>query len=133
MVTPYRHEPFTDFTVEENRAAFQAALNQVEAELGQHHDLLVGGERIKTDETIVSINPANKEQVIGTVSKANRDIAEKAITPPTKRLNSGASGTRKPGPASCSVPRPSSAAGGTNLLRTSSKKRANRGKKPTPM
>ncbi len=79
MVTPYRHELFTDFTVEENRAAFQAALNQVEAELGQHHDLLVGGERIKTDETIVSINPANKEQVIGTVSKANRDIAEKAI------------------------------------------------------
>ncbi len=79
MVTPYRHEPFTDFTVEENRAAFQAALKQVEAELGQHHDLLVGGERIKTDETIVSINPANKEQVVGTVSKANRDIAEKAI------------------------------------------------------
>ncbi|MFC2948031.1 L-glutamate gamma-semialdehyde dehydrogenase [Virgibacillus sediminis] len=79
MITPYNHEPFTDFTVEKNKKAMEAALMQVESELGNNHDLLVGGERISTEEKIVSINPANKEEVVGTVSKANQEIAEKAI------------------------------------------------------
>lgn len=79
MVSTYRHEPFTDFTVEENRQAFRKAIQDVEARLGSHHDLLVGGERIETEQRIVSINPANKEEVIGTVSKATKEIAEKAI------------------------------------------------------
>lgn len=79
MTYPFRHEPFTDFTVKENRDAFQAALDQVEKELGKHYDLLVGGERLSTGEKIASINPADKGQVIGTVSKANRDIADQAI------------------------------------------------------
>ncbi len=32
-----------------------------------------------TDEKIVSYNPADKQEVIGRVSKANRDLAEKAM------------------------------------------------------
>ncbi|UOR11458.1 L-glutamate gamma-semialdehyde dehydrogenase [Halobacillus amylolyticus] len=79
MVTAYKHEPFTDFTVEENKKAFEEALKQVKEELGQKHDLLVNGERIRTDEQIVSTNPANTKQVVGSVSKANKDIAEKAV------------------------------------------------------
>ncbi|MRG87464.1 L-glutamate gamma-semialdehyde dehydrogenase [Salinibacillus xinjiangensis] len=79
MLKPYTHEPFTDFTVEENRKAIEDAIQKVENELGQNHDLLVGGERISTDDKIVSVNPSNKEEVIGTVSKANKEIAEKAI------------------------------------------------------
>ncbi|MEC5423195.1 L-glutamate gamma-semialdehyde dehydrogenase [Virgibacillus sp. C22-A2] len=79
MITPYTHEPFTDFSVEENKKAMEAALKQVESKLGKHHDLLVGGERISTKEKIVSVNPANKEEVVGTVSKATQEIAEKAI------------------------------------------------------
>lgn len=79
MVAVYRHEPFTDFTVAENCNAFKAALRQVESELGRHHDLLVGGERISTEQKITSVNPANKEEVIGTVSKTNQEIAKKAI------------------------------------------------------
>src|SRR5690625_1088627 len=79
MTHPYSHEPFTDFSMKENREAFEKALKQVEQELGGHYDLLVGGERIATEEKIVSINPANKKEVVGTVSKANQEIAEKAI------------------------------------------------------
>lgn len=86
MVVPYKHEPFTDFTVDENRKAFEAALKKVEGELGKDHDLLVDGERISTDDKIVSINPANKEEVVGRVSKANQDIAEKAIQAADKAL-----------------------------------------------
>ncbi|MFZ3591177.1 L-glutamate gamma-semialdehyde dehydrogenase [Bacillus sp. DJP31] len=79
MVVPYKHEPFTDFTVEENKKAYEAALATVESYLGKDYDLIIGGERISTDDKIVSVNPANKAEVVGRVSKANRDLAEQAM------------------------------------------------------
>ncbi|MFS0637822.1 L-glutamate gamma-semialdehyde dehydrogenase [Mesobacillus foraminis] len=79
MVQPYKHEPFTNFKDEENRKAYLAGLEAVEQYLGQDYDLLVGGERIATEDKIISCNPANKEEVVGRVSKANREIAEKAM------------------------------------------------------
>ncbi|MGE6257579.1 L-glutamate gamma-semialdehyde dehydrogenase [Heyndrickxia sporothermodurans] len=77
---PYKHEPFTDFSKEENQKAFQEGLKLVESYLGQDYPLVIGGEKVTTDEKIVSINPANKEEIVGRVSKANRDLAEKAMT-----------------------------------------------------
>ncbi|TCP29992.1 delta-1-pyrroline-5-carboxylate dehydrogenase [Scopulibacillus darangshiensis] len=79
MVTEYRHEPFTDFTIESNRQAFEAALEKVEKELGRHYDLVINGETVSTDNVITSKNPSNHEEVVGTVSKANQELAEKAI------------------------------------------------------
>ncbi|MCA0970626.1 L-glutamate gamma-semialdehyde dehydrogenase [Halobacillus litoralis] len=78
MVVPYKHEPFTDFSVEENKKAMEEALKQVEADLGKDYPLIIGGERIMTDDKIEVVNPANKKEVIGRVSKANQDLAEKA-------------------------------------------------------
>ncbi|WP_370223999.1 aldehyde dehydrogenase family protein, partial [Cytobacillus sp.] len=79
MVQPYKHEPFTNFKEEENRDAYLKGLQTVESYLGQDYDLLIGGERISTEDKIVSINPSNKEEVVGRVSKANRELAEKAM------------------------------------------------------
>ncbi|MED2939044.1 aldehyde dehydrogenase family protein, partial [Cytobacillus horneckiae] len=79
MVQPYKHEPFTDFSIEENKNAYLKELETVKGYLGQDYDLLIGGERISTEEKIVSVNPANKEEVIGRVSKATRDHAEQAM------------------------------------------------------
>ncbi|WP_053361458.1 L-glutamate gamma-semialdehyde dehydrogenase [Bacillus sp. FJAT-27251] len=79
MVQPYKHEPFTDFSVEEHRNEYLEGLKTVEGYLGKDYDLLIGGERITTEEKIVSYNPANKEEVIGRVSKASKDLAEKAM------------------------------------------------------
>jgi 1-pyrroline-5-carboxylate dehydrogenase len=79
MTTPYRHEPFTDYSIQSNREALEAALEKVTGELGKDYSLVIGGERFETEEKIVSINPANKEEVVGRVSKATRDHAEKAI------------------------------------------------------
>ncbi|WHY86752.1 L-glutamate gamma-semialdehyde dehydrogenase [Neobacillus novalis] len=79
MVQPYKHEPFTDFSIEENRQAYLKALETVEGYLGQDYDLVIGGEKITTEDKIVSYNPANTAQVIGRVSKANKDLAEKAM------------------------------------------------------
>ncbi|SDZ12848.1 1-pyrroline-5-carboxylate dehydrogenase [Evansella caseinilytica] len=79
MVVPYKHEPFTDFTLEENRKAFEEALALVKAELGKEYPLIIGGEKIMTEDKIVSENPADKSEVIGYVSKADQELAEKAM------------------------------------------------------
>src|SRR5690625_1149624 len=79
MVVAYRHEPFTDFSIEENREAMKAAIKKVEADLGKEYPLIINGERITTEEKIISVNPANKDEVIGIVSKANKELAEKAM------------------------------------------------------
>ncbi|MBM4760948.1 L-glutamate gamma-semialdehyde dehydrogenase [Bacillus sp. B15-48] len=78
MVLPFKHEPFTDFTVKENREAFKEALHKVKTELGKDYPLVINGEKMYTKDKLVSVNPANKEQVIGNVSKATKqhvDIA----------------------------------------------------------
>ncbi|GEL76696.1 L-glutamate gamma-semialdehyde dehydrogenase [Tenuibacillus multivorans] len=79
MVQPYRHEPFTDFSVEENKKEMEEALSQVKQELGQEYPLIIGGERIYTDSKIESANPAKKDEVVGYVSKADKELAEKAM------------------------------------------------------
>lgn len=87
MVLPYKHEPFTNFSDEANKKAFEEGLETVKSYLGQDYDLVVGGERISTDEKIISTNPANKEEVIGRVSKANKEIAEKAMKAADEAFN----------------------------------------------
>lgn len=79
MVVAYKHEPFTDFSVAENRRLMEEAIKKVEAELGGDYPLIIDGERVTTEEKIVSVNPANKAEVIGNVSKANKELAERAM------------------------------------------------------
>ncbi|MEH7345728.1 L-glutamate gamma-semialdehyde dehydrogenase [Bacillus sp. JJ1532] len=76
---PYKHEPFTDFSIEENKQAYLEAIKLVEGYLGQDYPLVIGNEKMTTDNKIVSYNPANKQEVIGSVSKASKDLAEKAM------------------------------------------------------
>ncbi|GAK05898.1 LOW QUALITY PROTEIN: delta-1-pyrroline-5-carboxylate dehydrogenase [Geomicrobium sp. JCM 19037] len=79
MVVPYTHEPFTNFQDEENKAAIEEAIRYVKGELGKEYPLIIGGERITTNEKITSINPADHSEIIGTVSKASKDLAEQAM------------------------------------------------------
>ncbi|RAL24372.1 L-glutamate gamma-semialdehyde dehydrogenase [Thermoflavimicrobium daqui] len=75
----FKNEPFTNFGKEENRQAFQAALNKVRAELGKEYDIIIGGEHIKTQQKVKSINPSNLDEVIGIVNEADIDLTEKAM------------------------------------------------------
>lgn len=79
MVVPYKHEPFTDFLVDENKRAFEDGLKIVQSYLNQDYSLIIGRNRVATKDKIISINPANKEEVIGTVSKATKAHAEEAM------------------------------------------------------
>lgn len=76
---PFRNEPFTDFSVKENRKAFEAALDKVRSELGKEYDLIIGGKHIKTEQKVNSINPSHTKEVIGIVSEADEKFAEQAM------------------------------------------------------
>ncbi|RKQ30508.1 L-glutamate gamma-semialdehyde dehydrogenase [Oceanobacillus halophilus] len=79
MVVPFKHEPFTDFTNENNRKEFEAALKKVKAELGKEYPLVINGEKIYTEDKLVSVNPGKKDQVVGKVSKATKEHIDKAF------------------------------------------------------
>ncbi|KAB7705335.1 L-glutamate gamma-semialdehyde dehydrogenase [Bacillus aerolatus] len=76
---PYKHEPFTDFSKAENKQAYEEALQLVEGYLGQDYPLIIGGEKVTTENKIVSYNPAYKKEMIGRVSKADQKLAEQAM------------------------------------------------------
>jgi 1-pyrroline-5-carboxylate dehydrogenase len=55
------------------------ALAKVKSELGREYPLVIGGERIKTDGTLDSINPANRTEVVGRFQKATKELATRAV------------------------------------------------------
>ncbi|OLN22101.1 1-pyrroline-5-carboxylate dehydrogenase [Domibacillus antri] len=79
MVVEYKHEPFTDFTIEKNKSEFKEALAYVNTQLGKEYPLVIGGEKIISHSKAASTNPAKKEELIGTVSLADQALAEKAM------------------------------------------------------
>lgn len=79
MVLPYTREPLTDFSKKENQEAFLEGLKVVESYLGESYDLTIGGKKVTTEQKIVSTNPANKDEMIGYVSKADKALAEEAM------------------------------------------------------
>jgi RHH-type proline utilization regulon transcriptional repressor/proline dehydrogenase/delta 1-pyrroline-5-carboxylate dehydrogenase len=75
---PFRNQPHADFSREENRAAYAAALSTVRADFGRHYPLRIGGRDIETARTLASVNPAAPNEVVGTVAYGGRAEAEAA-------------------------------------------------------
>lgn len=85
----FRNEALCDFKNNaQHRQRMTEAIEQVRGELGHEYDLVIGGERIRTDQKLISYNPAQKEQVVGTFSKASRELAEQAIRQADKSFRS---------------------------------------------
>ena len=78
-IKPFKNEPLTDFSKPANRKAMEKALVKVKAMLGKEYPLVIGGEEIHTDDKLKSINPSHPNEVVGLFSKANSDLAKKAI------------------------------------------------------
>lgn len=57
----------------------RAAIELVKTQLGKEYPLVIGGERIKTDDTLASINPANRTEVVGRFHKATKELASRAV------------------------------------------------------
>src|SRR5213080_2993336 len=77
--TPFKNQPFIDFSKEENRKAQIEALEQVTSELGRKYPLIIGGEKIMNEDTFTSVNPSQPDQVIGYFSRATVEQANAAV------------------------------------------------------
>jgi 1-pyrroline-5-carboxylate dehydrogenase len=75
----FANEPFVDFKSPENERAMHAALEKVGLQLGREYSLIIGGERVKTEGKIRSLNPARPAQVVGIHQKAGAEHAEIAM------------------------------------------------------
>ena len=75
----YMPTALTDFTRDENRTAFEKALEKVRAQLGGEYSIVIGGERLSGNGWITSTNPARPSQVIGRFASGTREQAVRAI------------------------------------------------------
>ncbi len=79
MFMPFSPEPYVDFNQAGPRDKMLAALKQVGGALGKTYPLWVNGEAITSGDTFDSVSPADPSRVVGTMVKANADIADKAV------------------------------------------------------
>lgn len=73
------NEPPLDFSKEEVRKEFQAAVDSVAEEFGRDYFVVINGKRVETRGQLVSRNPSRKNQIVGTVGAASPDDAQDAI------------------------------------------------------
>jgi 1-pyrroline-5-carboxylate dehydrogenase len=85
---PFVNEPLTDFNKEENARKMRSAIEKVRGQLGREYDLVIGGKRVKTQDKIKSINPAEPSQVVGLHQKAGKEHVEPAITAALRAFDS---------------------------------------------
>ncbi len=77
--TGFYNEPLLDFNLKQNREKMIATIQKLKTEKPKVFPVVINGERIKTNNTIVSINPAFPSEVIGEVSVATVAEAESAV------------------------------------------------------
>ncbi len=75
----FKNEPFSNFADPATKAKMAEAVALVKNELSQDYPLVINGERVFTEQKITSVNPGNLDQVVGTVGKADRTLAAKAL------------------------------------------------------
>ena len=73
---PFVNEPLTDFSHDDAARKMRAAIAKVRSQLGREYDLIIGGQRIKTQEKIQSLNPSKPSQIVGVHQKAGKEHVE---------------------------------------------------------
>jgi RHH-type proline utilization regulon transcriptional repressor/proline dehydrogenase/delta 1-pyrroline-5-carboxylate dehydrogenase len=76
----FQNEPATDFAVEANRQAMQAALDAVRAQLGAHRPLVIAGESVDTPARLESRDPSQWDRLVGTTAMATAEHVDRAVT-----------------------------------------------------
>ncbi len=72
-------ETLRDYNLKENIKSYQEGLKTVEGFLGQTYPLIINGERVKTNTKIDSVNPANYDEIIGSMYQASKKEVDYAM------------------------------------------------------
>ncbi|GMQ98550.1 MAG: L-glutamate gamma-semialdehyde dehydrogenase [Acidimicrobiia bacterium] len=88
MLSPYRSEPYSDFSDAVISRKYRVALEGVERRLGERALLVIGGEHTDTSHSMESINPAEPDQIVGTTAMASGEHVDKALDAAWKAFGS---------------------------------------------
>ncbi|MEP7235744.1 MAG: L-glutamate gamma-semialdehyde dehydrogenase [Ignavibacteriota bacterium] len=80
----FRNETVKDFSNPKDLAAMETALKQARASLGKEYPLLIGSERLKTTDFILSRNPAHPNEIIGRFAKGTVGLAQRSLDTASK-------------------------------------------------
>ena len=75
----FQNYPAVDFTIEAERNAYPAAIAKVRADMGGKVPIFINGQEVETDDMLDSYNPANPDEIIGSVCQAGVVEVDKAI------------------------------------------------------
>jgi RHH-type transcriptional regulator, proline utilization regulon repressor / proline dehydrogenase / delta 1-pyrroline-5-carboxylate dehydrogenase len=75
----YRNSPLVNFVYKDSQEKMQGALHEVRKRFGEKYPLVIGGEKIWTDQLTPSVNPSAPDEVVGYGSEAGISEAERAV------------------------------------------------------
>jgi RHH-type proline utilization regulon transcriptional repressor/proline dehydrogenase/delta 1-pyrroline-5-carboxylate dehydrogenase len=75
----YRNSPLVNFAYKDSQEKMQGALREVRKRFGEKYPLVIGGEKVWTDQLTPSVNPSAPDQVVGYGSEAGIPEAERAV------------------------------------------------------
>ena len=78
-LAPFVNEPYTDFQQPKNAELMRAALAKVRGEFGNEYDLLIAGDRRKSESKLQSVNPSRPSEIVGIHQKGSEEDARDAV------------------------------------------------------
>jgi 1-pyrroline-5-carboxylate dehydrogenase len=75
----FKNEKYTDFSKADARRKQILAIENLEANLGKEYPIIIGGEKIYTENKLKSINPSNPSQIVGVFQKGTTNDAQRAL------------------------------------------------------
>src|SRR5207247_8344363 len=75
----YRISPLVNFDYKDSQDKMQSALREVRKRFGEKYPLVIGGEKVWTDELTPSVNPSAPDEIVGYGSEAGIREAERAV------------------------------------------------------
>jgi RHH-type proline utilization regulon transcriptional repressor/proline dehydrogenase/delta 1-pyrroline-5-carboxylate dehydrogenase len=75
----FKNAPLVSFIYKDSQDKMQSALREVRKRFGEKYPLVIGGEKIWTDELTPSVNPSAPDEIVGYGSEAGIPEAERAV------------------------------------------------------
>lgn len=79
QLAPFANEPYTDFTKPDKAGPTRAALAKVRSQFGKEFDLLIAGDRRRSESKLESLNPSRPSEIVGIHQKGSEQDARDAI------------------------------------------------------
>jgi RHH-type proline utilization regulon transcriptional repressor/proline dehydrogenase/delta 1-pyrroline-5-carboxylate dehydrogenase len=75
----FKNSPLVNFVYKDNQEKMLSALREVRKRFGEKYPLVIGGEKVWTDELTPSVNPSAPDEIVGYGSEAGIPEAERAV------------------------------------------------------